>query len=113
MSDNNLDLLTMRAKGGQPRLGERRGDHAEANADEEECNAFGFLRGLHDQAPSIEFRFGTGNRLAFPYSWLGPAAYNPSAGILLTFCGDLTYAVLIEGSNLNVLENGAVSLYDR
>src|SRR5262249_13403170 len=53
------------------------------------------------------------NRLSFPYGWLGPAQYNPSAGILIRFVGDLVYFVLIEGSNLNLLVNGAISLYDR
>ena len=66
-----------------------------------------------DQARSIEFRFANNNRQAFPYGWLGPAQYNPSAGILLKFVGDLVYYVLIEGSNLNRLVNGAISLYDR
>ena len=39
--------------------------------------------------------------------------YNPSAGLLLKFTGDLIYLVLIEGSNLNAPVKGAVSLYDR
>ena len=83
------------------------------DSDEEECLAFGYLRGIRDQALSLEFRFANGNREAFPYSWLGPATYNPSAGLLLKFVGDLIYLVLLEGSNLNALVNGAVSLYDR
>ena len=75
--------------------------------------AFGYLRGIRDTALSLEFRFANGNREAFPYSWLGPATYNPSAGLLLKFVGDLVYLVLLEGSNLNALVNEAVSLYDR
>ena len=86
---------------------------ADADADEEECACFGYLRGIRDQALSLEFRFANGNREAFPYSWLGPATYNPSAGLLLKFVGDLVYLVLLEGSNLNAVVNGAVSLYDR
>lgn len=81
--------------------------------EEEECLAFGYLRGIRDQARSIEFRFANNNRQAFPYGWLGPTQYNPSAGILLKFVGDLVYYVLIEGSNLNQLVGGATNLYDR
>ncbi len=85
----------------------------EIGSDEDSCPAFGFLRGIRDRALSIEFRFANGNSQAFPYSWLGPMNYNPSAGLLLKFVGDMIYLVLIEGSNLNALVGGAVSLYDR
>jgi len=114
MSDNSLDLLRMRGKAGLTRAvspGERRGAPPDpALAEEEECPAFGYLRGIRDRALSIEFRFASGNREAFPYSWLGPVKYNPSHGLLLKFTGDLVYLALIEGSNLNALANGAVSL---
>src|SRR6266849_4859790 len=117
MSDNSLDLLSMRSKTGLARAvspGERRGAPPDpASEDEEECPAFGYLRGIRDRALSLEFRFASGNSEAFPYSWLGPMKYNPSAGLLLKFTGDLVYLVLIEGSNLNALANAAVNLYDR
>ena len=114
--NQNSQLLTLRGKGGMARsatTAEQRGASPEALQEEEECLSFGYLRGLRDQARSIEFRFANNNRQAFPYGWLGPAQYNPSAGILLKFVGDLVYYVLIEGSNLNRLVNGAISLYDR
>jgi hypothetical protein len=85
----------------------------ETVADEEECPAFGYLRGLRDRALALEFRFANGDSAAYPYSWLGPIEYNPSAGLLLKFVGDLVYLVLLEGSNLNALVNDAISLYDR
>ncbi len=88
-------------------------DDPAAQSDEEACAAFGFLRGLRERALCVEFRFRDGNRKAFPYSWLGPADYNPSAGVLLKFVGDLVYLVLIEGANLNALVQDTVSLYDR
>ncbi|HVS34971.1 MAG TPA: hypothetical protein VMS17_05275 [Gemmataceae bacterium] len=115
MKDNNLDIFALRSRAGQPRSSSPldRATAADADADEEECQAFGYLRGIRDTALSLEFRFANGNRQAFPYSWLGPATYNPSAGLLLKFVGDLVYLVLLEGSNLNALVNGAVSLYDR
>ena len=108
MSDNTLELLR-----GKTTLRQQRNVTAPPATDEEDCRAFGYLRGIGDRAWSLELRFANGNREAFPYSWLGPAKYNPSAGILLKFVGDLVYLVLIEGSNLNTLMNNAISLYDR
>ena len=115
MTDNSVDLYALRSRVGQSRPASPfdRAAVADGDSDEEECLAFGFLRGIRDQALSLEFRFANGNREAFPYSWLGPMKYDPSAGLLLKFVGDLVYLVLLEGSNLNALVNGAVSLYDR
>ncbi len=107
MNDKTLALL--RGEGDLP----QRRVAQELATDEAQCRAFGYLRGIGDQARSLEFRFANGNREAFPYSWLGPAKYNPSVGILLKFVGDLVYYVLIEGSNLNTLMNNAISLYER
>ena len=39
--------------------------------------------------------------------------YDPSAGLLLKFVGDMIYLVLLQGSNLNALVNGSMNLYDR
>jgi len=85
----------------------------EADAEEAEasCGAFGYLRGIRDQATSVEFRFRDGNSKWFPYGWLGPWQYNPSEGLLLKFSGDLVYLVLIRGSNLDLpLNDGAANL---
>ncbi|WP_437186550.1 hypothetical protein SH668x_003704 [Planctomicrobium sp. SH668] len=65
------------------------------------CAAFGFLRGIRDRADAIEFRLASGNSVWFPYNWLGTVKFDPSAGLLLKFSGDLVYLVLIRGSNLN------------
>ena len=115
MKDDGLDIFALRNRAGQPRSNSPldRAAAADVDGDEEECLCFGYLRGIRDTALSLEFRFANGNREAFPYSWLGPLTYNPSAGLLLKFVGDLVYLVLLEGSNLNALVNGAVSLYDR
>lgn len=115
MKDNGLDMFALRNRAGQSRSNSPldRVAAADADADEEECGCFGYLRGIRDTALSLEFRFANGNRQAFPYSWLGPVTYNPSAGLLLKFVGDLVYLVLLEGSNLNALVSGSVSLYDR
>jgi len=112
----NSQLLTLRGKGAMARGAPATDPHKppqDVAQEEDECLAFGYLRGIRDQARSIEFRFANNNRQAFPYGWLGPAQYNPSAGILLKFVGDLVYYVLIEGSNLNLLVGGAISLFDR
>lgn len=108
MSDNTLELLR-----GKTTLRQQRNVTAAPTTDEDDCRAFGYLRGIGDRASSLELRFANGNREAFPYSWLGPAKYNPSTGILLKFVGDLVYLVLIEGTNLNTLMNNVISLYDR
>lgn len=65
------------------------------------CAAFGYLRGLHEHASAIEFRLKNGNSVWFPYAWLGTWKFDPSAGLLLKFSGDLVYLVLIRGSNLD------------
>jgi hypothetical protein len=116
MNDKTIDLVSLRGKGPLPRsaaASDRGTAPADPNSDEEECRAFGYLRGIRDRALSIEFRFADGHSLAFPYSSLGTMQYQPSAGILLKFTADQLYLVLLEGSNLNALVNGSVSLYDR
>lgn len=98
-------------------IAERRGRPAPKEAegsDEESCPAFGYLRGLREQALNLELRFRDGNREWYPYSLIGPCRYNPSVGILLKFTGDVVTLVLIRGSNLDALVNhGTINLTDR
>ena len=83
----------------------------ELDGTEASCKAFGYLRGTHNSAAAVEFRFHDGNSTWFPYSWMGPWQYNPSEGLLLKFSGDLVYLVLIRGSNLaKPLGDGAINL---
>jgi hypothetical protein len=83
-------------------------------SDEQSCAAFGYLRGLREQALMLEVRFRNGNREWYPYSLLGSCRYNPSVGLLLRFTGDVVTLVLIRGSNLDALvHQGAVNLTDR
>ena len=84
-----------------------------ADRDEDECPAFGYLRSPRERALHVEFRLATGNAVAFPYSWLGPATYDPSRGVTLFFVGDRTYRVEIAGRNLDAVVGGAVTLFDR
>ena len=87
---------------------------ASANQEEGSCPAFGFLLGAHDRALALELRFRDGNREWFPYSLLASWRYNPSAGLLLKFAGDLVTLALIRGSNLDALVNqGTINLTDR
>jgi hypothetical protein len=68
---------------------------------EDACRAFGYLRGIREQAAAVEFRFRSGNSVWFPYGWLGTCYFNPSEGLLIKFSGDLVYLILIRGSNLD------------
>jgi hypothetical protein len=84
---------------------------SEADGAEASCAAFGYLRGIQDQAAAVEFRFRGGNSMFFPYGWLGTWQYNPSEGLLLKFSGDIVYLVLIRGSNLDrPLNEGSINL---
>lgn len=75
------------------------------------AGAFGYLDGPRDQATALEIRFRDGDRVWLAYHWLGTWRFNPSEGLLLKFSGDLTYLVLIRGSNLDrPLNSGGISL---
>ena len=110
MADNNREVVSLFDRTFPKGAAER----AEKESEQGACAAFGYLRGLDAQALAVEFRYRTGNRDWFPYSWLGPWRYDPSVGILLKFTGDLTTFVLIRGSNLDVaLPDKAINLTDR
>jgi hypothetical protein len=70
------------------------------NGDDWCCPAFGCLRGTHDRALALQLRFHDGNSDWFSYSLLASWRYNPSAGLLLKFAGDVVSLVLVCGSNL-------------
>jgi hypothetical protein len=80
--------------------------------DESARSAFGYLRGTRDRAMFVEFRLADGTVWAFPYSWMGPARFHPSQGIVLYFVGDAVHQVTIQGWNLNA-EGEGVSLFGR
>jgi hypothetical protein len=81
--------------------------------EEDSCPAFGYLRNHRDRALAVEFRLRNGTSVWYPYSWLGPWQFNPSAGLLLKFTGDVVTLILIRGSNLGmVLPQNAVNLTD-
>lgn len=78
--------------------------------DESEGKSFGFLRGIRERALNLEFRrLKEKDSLSFPYSWLGPAHYDPSRGIMLVFSAGETFGVRIRGRNLNQeFEHGVI-----
>lgn len=90
---------------------DREGDKS---SEEDSCLAFGYLRGLHERALAVEFRFRDGNSDWFEYSHLASFRFNPSIGLLLKFTGDVVTLVLIRGSNLDAVVNqSVVNLTDR
>src|SRR6266702_2118369 len=114
MNDDVLDYVrkSPHAENLFGRLSKPAGQQEES--DQESCGAFGYLRGLHEKALAVEFRFRSGDSEVYPYSWLGPWRHNPSAGLLLKFTGDVTTLVWIRGSNLDAPVNqGGVNLTDR
>jgi hypothetical protein len=93
------------------RTGKTAGKEPEDDSQEASCRAFGYLRGIRDNASAIEFRFRNGNSVWFPYTWMGNWQFNPSEGLLLKFSGDVVYLVLIRGSNLDrPLHDGTIDL---
>ncbi|MBX3436114.1 MAG: hypothetical protein KF861_01395 [Planctomycetaceae bacterium] len=65
----------------------------------DDVGAFGLLRGIHERALMLELRMKDGNAVAFNYSYLQQASFDPSEGITLHFGGK---SIKIEGTNLGV-----------
>jgi hypothetical protein len=113
MSDKGdlLDFVrrnpTMEALAGR---GPQEAAKATDDAEEDSCAAFGFLRGVRDRALAIEFRYLDGNSDWFANNCLTSWRFNPSVGLLLKFSADVVTQVLIRGSNLDAMVNGAVDL---
>jgi hypothetical protein len=105
--DRLRSIAKSQGNGEPPPRQDGNGEESEAAS----CMAFGYLRGIRDQATSVELRFRDGNSTFFPYSWMGNFQYNPSEGLLLKFTGDVVYLVLIRGSNLDKpLKEGSINL---
>lgn len=64
----------------------------------DDLGAFGWLRGTHERAAMLELRKKDGTIIAYPYTWLEKAKFDPSEGILLKFGPD---KLKIIGRNLN------------
>jgi hypothetical protein len=74
----------------------------------DDFGAFGWLRGVKEQAVMLEIRHKDGRITAKGYSWLQSAEFDPSTGITLNFSGE---KVTIVGRNLNAEARPNVRLF--
>lgn len=70
-------------------------DSGEDVADDLGC--YGWLRGMRERSPMLEFRLRDGRTIAYDYALLRKVVFDPSEGITLKFEEE---AVRIEGRNL-------------
>ena len=94
MSDNVLDRFTRSL----PKPSELAAGAETERDDHDDYGAFGWLRGIRDRVPLVEFRLKNGNVRAQGYAWLHQAEFDPSTGIVLSFG---TFQVTLIGRNLN------------
>jgi len=102
MSGNILDRYAPRATESQRKKEDETGAL-------DDLGAFGILRGVQDRSLMLELRLANGNSVAFNYSYLVQASFDPSHGIALQFGGK---KVLLAGSNLNTEIRPNVRLYE-
>src|SRR5581483_10396872 len=74
----------------------------------DDLGAFGWLRGVRDRAVMLELRRKDGSAVAFAYTWLERAEFDPSQGITLKFGME---KVKIAGRNLNAEAKPNVRLF--
>jgi hypothetical protein len=74
----------------------------------DDLGAFSILRGVQDRSIMLELRLKDGNSVAFNYSYLVQASFDPSHGITLQFGGK---NVILSGSNLNAEIRPNLRLY--
>ncbi|MCA9027602.1 MAG: hypothetical protein KDA86_20505 [Planctomycetaceae bacterium] len=103
MSDSLLDKYVGRRKESDP-------THVAPEAEgDEDCGAFGWLRGVRDRAVMLEVRHKDGRISAFGYAWLDAVEFDPSTGLTLRFSGR---TVKITGGNLNSEVRPLIRLVD-
>lgn len=102
MRDNVLDRYA-------PRVVETAKRQADEPGALDDLGAFGILRGVQDRSLMLELRLANGNSVAFNYSYLAQASFDPSQGITLFFGGK---KVTISGSNLNTELRHNLRLYE-
>jgi hypothetical protein len=81
---------------------------SETTDEPDDLGAFGWLRGMHDQALMLELRQKDGTVTALGYAWLERADFDPSEGITLKFAGT---KVNITGRQLNGEQRTNVRLF--
>jgi hypothetical protein len=102
MSGNILDRYA-------PRVADSAKKPAEEVGVMDDLGAFGLLRGVQDRSLMLEMRLANGNSVAFSYSYLVQASFDPSVGMILLFGGK---RVTIAGSNLNAEFRPGIRLYE-
>jgi hypothetical protein len=76
---------------------------------ESSVSAFGYLRGVRDRAQMLELRKKDGSSVAFAYTMLDRASFDPSDGIRLSFPGTKIHLV---GQRLNDPVDRGLRLYE-
>ena len=102
MSGNILDRYA-------PRVADSAKKPAEEVGVMDDLGAFGLLRGAQDRSLMLELRLANGNSVAFSYSYLVQATFDPSVGMILQFGGK---RVTIAGSNLNAEIRPGIRLFE-
>ena len=102
MSGNILDRYA-------PRVADSAKKPAEEVGVMDDLGAFGLLRGVQDRSLMLELRLANGNSVAFSYSYLVQATFDPSVGMILQFGGK---RVTIAGSNLNAEIRPGIRLFE-
>lgn len=81
-------------------------DSAEPEAS---VSSFGYLRGVRDRAQMLELRKKDGSSVAFAYSYLDRASFDPSDGIRIKFPGTQVHLI---GQRLNDPVDRGLRLYE-
>jgi hypothetical protein len=76
---------------------------------EESVQTFAYLRGVRDRAAMLELRRRDGSSVAFSYTMLDRASYDPSDGIRLSFPGT---EVRLVGVRLNEPVDRGLRMYE-
>jgi hypothetical protein len=82
---------------------------AQAAETEASVSAFGYLHGVRYRTPMLELRTKEGGSIAFSYSLLDRASFDPSHGVWLCFPGT---EVRLTGRGLNDPVERDVRLYE-
>ncbi len=85
-----------------------RGELAEeGDGSTDDLGCYGWLRGMRERSPMLEFRRKDGRSIAYDYALLRKVEFDPSEGITLHFDGEI---VRIEGRNLDDEPNPGIQL---
>ncbi|OJW25470.1 MAG: hypothetical protein BGO49_16260 [Planctomycetales bacterium 71-10] len=92
------DSVLKRYSGPRSPLGAREDPFEIGDDAIDDIGCYGWLRGLRERSPMLEFRRKDGCSVAYDYALLRKVCFDPSEGITLLFDGE---TVRIEGRNLD------------